>query len=210
MRVICLLLSFASGTLVFQSCQVCSCKKVPCPAFNDPEFINWFPYTPDQKTIFRYNLLTDTITIGRLEKSEAYEAGKGCYHGDIGCNMRYHVYSQEMLSNYSYKFTVNFGSQTPFESSVTTRSFSLKFYTFICDANDINSEGLLLKPGIFSSHYYPSLNIAGSVYNNVQLIIKDTTNSSNKMAGPYKIYLAKNQGMIGYEDYPALRTWIKQ
>ncbi len=210
MRILCLLLLSSPFLIFFDSCQVCFCKKVSFPAFNDPEFVKWFPYTLNQEIIFRNNSLTDTITIGQLNKSESYGASKGCYHGASGCNTDYHAYSREMLSNYSYKFNVNFGSQTPFESAVTTKGFSLKFYTFICDANDITSEGLSLSPGTYSSHYYASLSIAGNIYNNVQLIIKDTTNSSNKMAGPYKIYLARNQGMIAYEDFPWLRTWIKQ
>ncbi len=210
MRIICLSLLFASFMVFFDSCQVCSCKKVPCPAFNDPEFINWFPYAVYQKIIFSNNSLTDTITIDHLDRSVGYEANKGCFHSASGCAMNYYLSSQEILSNYSSKFFLGFSSQTPFESSVTTKGITLKFYNFICNGSDVNSQGLELNTGIYSSQYHPSLTIAGHLYNNVQVVTKDTTSVGNKTGGVYKIFLAKNQGMIGYEDYPALSTWIKQ
>jgi len=53
------------------------------------------------------------------------------------------------------------------------------------------------------------MNIGGKSFSNVQLITKDTA-AGYKNAGTYKIFLAKNVGIIAYENYPDLRLWIKQ
>lgn len=210
MRSICLLLLSAIFLFFLTSCTVCTCKKVPCPGFSDPEFTSWFSYTISQQIIFKSDSLTDTITIASLNKSDSYDAEKGCYNGDNGCTMHYHIYSGETQSDFAPKFSVNFVAQTPFESSVATKQISLRFYNFSFIASGINNQGLLIDPGIYSSQYDASLNIRGNIYNNVQTIMKDTSGSNNKTAGPYKIYLTQNLGMIGYEDYPGLQTWIKQ
>jgi hypothetical protein len=210
MRIVCRLLFSVALIISFESCQVCSCKQVPCPAFNDPEFMNWFPYAPDQKIVFRSNSLTDTITIGQLTKSEGYEANKGCYNSASGCNTDYQAYSVEAGTSFHTKFYFLYYGQKPFESSVTSKSITLRFYSFHCTASDVSSEGLQLRAGIYSSQYYPSVTVAGNVFSNVQVIVKDTSNSINKIAGPYRIYLAKNQGIVGYDEYPVLRTWVKQ
>jgi hypothetical protein len=46
-------------------------------------------------------------------------------------------------------------------------------------------------------------------FSNVQLIAKDTA-ANNKIAGPYKIYLAKDVGIVAYEIYPDLELRVKQ
>ena len=62
----------------FNSCSICSCKKVTCSAFEDANFINWFAYQQDQQIIFKYQSAFDTISLQGIYKSEAYEANQGC------------------------------------------------------------------------------------------------------------------------------------
>ena len=61
----------------------------------------------------------------------------------------------------------------------------------------------------FDSNYYPSLNIGGKTLSSVRLITKDTA-GNNKIAGPYKIFIAKNVGIVAYEIYPDLELRVKQ
>jgi hypothetical protein len=98
---------------------------------------------------------------------------------------------------------------TPFESATSQKDITLVLYQFNCDASEIADTGLVSRYPSFSTNYYASLNISGAVYYNVQMIKKDTT-SNSKEAGPYKVYLAKNIGIVAYENYPDLKTWIKQ
>jgi hypothetical protein len=181
------------------NCTVCSCKKVPCPAFNDSNFSAWFPYSTGQQIIFNNNSSFDTISF-YVDKSEAYEATQGCYGASGGCTAQCSVYSNELSSSYNRKLQIVIYGTSP-------KNISFNLYQFSCTASDILDTGLVAPSS--SSKYYSSLQIGNSVYNQVQLIQKDTSGNIIYQ-GPYKIYFAKNQGIVAYENYPDLRTWIKQ
>src|SRR5690348_11638847 len=72
-------------TLLLQSCKdVCSCKKVTCPAYTNANFDQWFPYTINQQIIYMDSAQqrnNDTVVITDLTATQAYEANKGCYNG---------------------------------------------------------------------------------------------------------------------------------
>lgn len=193
----------------FKDCSICSCKKVSCPAFEDVKFENWFPYQQGQQIIFKYQSAYDTINLLPFEKSDAYEASQGCYHSDMGCNQNVSIASQELTANFRKKLSVNYISQTPFGSSVTTKSITLFLKGFNCSANDINDQGLIVAPGIYSSSYATSLTINGSSFNNVQTITRDTTTDISTPV-PFKVYLSKGTGLIAYELFPTHQLWVKQ
>src|SRR4051812_34252786 len=69
-----------SLTLLLQACKdVCSCKKVTCPAYTNANFDQWFPYTASQQVIYMDSSLkqdNDTIVITDLTATQAYEANK--------------------------------------------------------------------------------------------------------------------------------------
>jgi hypothetical protein len=93
--------------------------------------------------------------------------------------------------------------------STSPKEISLDFYQFHCRATDIADTGLAVIDTSAYSNYYPSINIGGSTFRSVQLVIKDTA-VGNKISGPYKIFLEKNAGIIAYETYPDLKLWRKQ
>jgi hypothetical protein len=193
-------LSFTA--ILFDHCTVCSCKKIPCPAFNDTSFSRWFPYNTDDKVIFQSTSLSDTISL-YVAKSEAYEATQGCFGANGGCTGgNCQIYSNELSTSYNRKLLVCI-----FSGSLKNISFD--FYQFNCQATDITDTGLVLLDTYSYSIYYPSLNIGGKTFSNVQLIAKDTA-ANNKIAGPYKIFLAKDVGIVAYEIYPDLELLVKQ
>ena len=193
----------------FNSCAICSCKKVPCPAFEDVSFLNWFPYQQGQQIIFKYQLAYDTINLLPFQKSEAYEASQGCYNGDDGCNQNLSIASHELIANSRRKFSVSYFSQTPFGSSTSAKSISLFLQGFNCAASDINDQGLVLPPGLYSSNYSSTLLINGTTFNNVQTITRDTTIDISAPQ-PFKVYLSKGIGLIAYEMFPTHQLWVKQ
>jgi hypothetical protein len=204
-----LIISLSLVTLFFNSCSICSCKKVPCPEFNDNSFSQWFPYSSSQKIIFQNNVAFDTISFSDIQKSTSYEANKGCYNGGTGCSADCRINSNELFFSYNRKLQITIYIMTSFESSASQKNITLNFYQFACQANNIADTGLVItSPGV-SSNYYPTLNIGNTAFNNVQLIKRDTTGIS-KNEGPYKIYLTKNIGIVAYEVYPELKTWIKK
>lgn len=193
----------------FKGCTICSCKKVPCPAFEDINFQNWFSYQQGQQIIFKHQSAYDTIHLMTFQKSEAYEASQGCYNGDDGCNQSLSISSNELTTNFRQKFAVDYISLTGFGSSSSAKSIRFFLNGFNCSASDINEQGLVLQPGQYSSTYSPSLTLNGTTYNNVQTITRDTTADISSQQ-PYKVYLSKGNGVVAYEIFPTRDQWIKQ
>ena len=203
-----------TGTLLltnylFNSCNICSCKKVPCPAFGDIDFQNWFAYTPGQQIIFKYQSAYDTMHLSAFQGNDAYEASQGCYHSNYGCVQHLTISSYEITPNYRQKLSIDYNSQTPFGSTESKKSISLFVNGFNCPATGINNQGLVLEPGHYSSVYSPSLLINGVSYNSVQVIIRDTLTDTFAQQ-PYKVYLGKGTGLIAFEMFPSHELWIKQ
>ena len=194
---------------VFTKCNICSCKKVACQAFEDVNFENWFSYQQGQQIIFKYQSSYDTIDLLPFQKSEGYEASQGCYHPDPGCTQTLSIASHQTTVTGRQKFLVDYTSVTPFGSSSSTKSIKLFLNGFDCPAVDINDNGLVLKPGIYSGLFSASVTINGTVYNNIQVVTRDTL-ADNSARQPYKIYLSKGIGLIAYEMYPTHQLWVKQ
>jgi hypothetical protein len=192
---------------LFDHCSICSCKQVPCPAFSDNNFSQWFPYSNGDTVIFQSSSEFDTIRFSGIEKSSSYDASRGCYNGSSGCTANCHIVSNEIFGSYNRKFQVSISIITPFGSTNPTRLVSFNLYGFSSQANNIADTGLVASS--FPSKYFTTLNIGNKIYDNVQVIQQDTAGTTN-YAGPYKIYLEKNQGMIAYENYPDLKLWIKR
>jgi hypothetical protein len=185
----------------FDSCTTCSCKKVPCAAFNDTSFDQWFPYKSDDQMIFQNNSVSDTFSL-YVDRSAAYETNQGCFGANGGCLAYCHMYSNELYSSYIRKMQFSIYNSSP-------KNMSFDLYQFNCQASDITDTGLIVIDSFSRSHYYPSMNVGGRTFSNVQLITRDTA-ASNKISGPYKIFLAKKVGIIAYEIYPDMTLWIKQ
>lgn len=193
----------------FDSCNICSCKKVPCPAFENTDFQNWFAYSAGQQIIFKNQSAYDTMQLLAFNRNDAYEASQGCYHGDLGCSQYLTIASYGLTPDFRQKLSIDYNSQTPFGSTESKKSISLFLKGFDCPATDINNQGLVLEPGLYSSTYSPSLLINGALYNSVQTIIRDTL-VDTFIQQPYKVYLSKGTGLIAYEMFPSHELWIKQ
>lgn len=194
--------------LLYNSCEVCSCKKIPCPGFENTNFSSWFPYSSAQAIPFSNNAgNTDTIEFLSVATSSPYEANKGCYNSSSGCTIDANIYGTAKLSNSNIR--IFFWGETPFESSNQAKRIDMQFGNFTLQASDINSQGLQnIFPPNYTATFYPQLTLNNISFTNVQLIKKDTF--SAKEQGIYKLYLSQGQGIIGYEQYPSTTTWIKQ
>jgi hypothetical protein len=196
---------------IFHGCSNCSCKKVPCPAFSDASFESWLPYQPGQQLVFKNQSSFDTITLSGINKSEAYEANQGCYNGDNGCYQDLSIGSNEVAGttgNYMRKFSVNYFSTTTFSSSAYQKTIELQLREFKFTANDFSEMGFAIATGLYSGSFSPSTMLNGTSYNNVQIIVRDTTDIS--LQQPYKVYLSKGVGLIAYETCPTRALWVKQ
>lgn len=195
---------FTIFSFTFFSCNVCSCKKVPCPAFEDVNFQTWFAsYQSAQQSIYKYQSSFDTITLASPIKNETYEASQGCIGANQGCSMNYSAESYEISATLRRKLSLNyFGAPSQ-------KSISIWVMGFDCYANDVNNQGLVPVSGVYTGSFSSSLTLDGKTFNNVQVIMRDTT-TNHFIDQPYKIYLSKGPGLIAYEMYPGLQLWVKQ
>lgn len=200
------LFCFVTGiAFLFYSCDVCSCKKIVCPPFENAHFSSWFPYNNDQTTVFKNGSGdADTISFLAIQKSASYEASRGCYGSSGGCNTDASIYASAKFSNNnSEQISINFT-----EYSEQSKRISLYFGSFKIVSDDIVSEGLKNISSLnYTANFYPQLNINNIAFANVQVIMKDTV---SKQSGIYKLFLSRNNGIVAYEQYPSLTTWIKQ
>ena len=194
---------------IFNSCSICTCKKISCPAFEDVKFETWFAaYQTANQSVFKYQSSYDTITLGSPLKNEAYEGSQGCYGGSRGCSEDFHVASNQLTTNFRQKLTLTCYSMPTLDGSETPKRISFWLMGFNCTAIDINDQGLVLGPGAYSGSYSVSLSINGTTYSNIQTITRDTTMDSTP--APFKVYLSKGAGIIAYEMFPSHELWIKQ
>jgi hypothetical protein len=187
----------------------CSCKKVTCPAFNDPMFDKWFAF-PYYQAIFSTNTnKTDTFVIAASSKSGSYQANQGCYNASSGCSASTTINLIPVTNNGFSKGSVSYNSQTPFTSSNTEKTIVFKLYNFMVTAKDIDAQGLVINPGSpLVTQHIDNIVLNGKNFSNVQMLRQDT--SDKKYLGPYKVYIAQNMGLVAYETYPAIELWVKQ
>ena len=179
------------------------CSKKKCGGFVDANFDSWFPHKEGQTLYFLSNINDrDTFAELTIDKSVPYETGGG-YAGPGACES--YAYIQNQTSTYPYDLDIR--------CSITGNTnifLVLKGVTIY--ANGI-SDSLLNTQYANNSQkvnttYFDNFNLNGFNFNKVQLIEIDTIATKNN--GIYKIWLAKNVGIVGYESYPSLERWAKQ
>ncbi|MDX1936291.1 MAG: hypothetical protein SFU21_04215 [Flavihumibacter sp.] len=195
---------------LFQSCGICDCKKVACPAFSDTVFPAWFPYTKGQTLIFKNaSQQTDTILINYLNKNEAYEAQKGCYGGSSGCEQYINLRQVDSTGMQPERFGISFNKQTAFTSNAFSNHLQI-FVRGFSITGSLSSDSILQDNSSIgiSTKYHPSLQLGVQTYTAVQVFNTDTALVKN--TGIYKLYISKNAGIAGYETYPGGVLWVLQ
>ncbi len=198
----------------YHSCQICTCKTITCVAFSDVQFDQWVPYTTDQLLIYKNDVGTaDTIRIAAVQKSESYEGRTGGGYGcGRGCNADVWVSGTNMQGNNFQKLSITASKTDPTGSgqgklssiyvSMGVTSFGTPSFS---DTGFVKSESL---QSPITTKFNSSLVIGAKTFLNVQLIQLDT--STNKQAGVYKFYFARNIGLVAWENYPDKTLWIKE
>ena len=188
------------------SCTLCSTKKVTCSQFNDPQFSLWFPYTVGSQLKFKAMGTTDSLeyTIKTFYKSEAYETTQGGFSNNIAS-----CYSTASIVGYNQ---ANQNSLVDIYYSISADyQLSIKINDADWRAGKINPNSV---SNIFGSNFtkldssYNTTFANGIVYPVLITMENDTIN--DKTSRPFKIYLAKNAGIIGFDEYPSKKKWILQ
>jgi len=197
-------LSVIAFALIFGFIQVAFsfCSEIICPAFNDENFDQWFPYKTGQVHIFSNGIQKDTITIADVTRSEETRRRGG--YGSQSCGAYVSVNSSETGTTNYYKFSIG-GNNEYYR--IGLHDFSIAYL-------NSSDSGLITSPSPpgYNAQFkfeYPRNSYFNSMfYEKLEIISRDTM--SIKSAGVYKIWLAANKGIIAYEEYPGLTRWIKQ
>jgi len=197
-------------SFVYLGCTTCSTKKVTCPAFDEPAFAKWFPYN-DSTRMFYKNLVTaDTFTyaISMKNISGTYETSIGG-NANNTCNASAYFASSNYSNGSSGAFSITYN----INNQQSVKSLDLHFNNADWTAGEI-----------FENSFGPSLDYGGGIatidsaqnmlfdngitYQRVVIITNDT--SFNKTDRAYKLFIAKNIGIIGCEMFPSKQKWVIQ
>jgi hypothetical protein len=199
---------FIITTLYITGCKECTGKQVTCPAFNNNVAKQWIPYIEGQQLIFTTSTgERDTIKITEVDLSASYQATVSAR--SPGCTAHATWYSNQTDSSRTYKLYVMIGEYNDqfLNSNSTDTYIAIKGGGF--NGKGFSDTGLVnAQPGV-RTQFYPSAMVGNQTFSHVQEAIKDTSNFTTKQREPYKFWIAKNQGIVAYEEYHG-KLWIKQ
>lgn len=181
------------------------CSKKKCGGFVDASFDNWFPYKEGQVLYFASNNNNrDTFSGLTIYRSQPFETSGG--YGNSG-----KCYSEASIdSKYISDKSLQINYYISGETGQSSLRLILKNYT--ASAISVQDSGLVFEKYFTTlqtkTTYYDTYNFNGTNYSKLQVIETDTTGS--KTNAVYKVWLAKNVGIVGYESYPSLERWAKQ
>jgi hypothetical protein len=159
------------------------------------------PLTNGQQLLF----ISDT---GRIEKyklivnkTQPYEYQSGCYGSGsaYGCLNQLDINSFDSTGTIK-DFRINYLNK---RTEIIIKSRAFKF-------SDITPGGFIVDSVYTNirSSYFTFYTIKNVIFSDVQAIMTDTL--IDKTGKVYKIFLAKNKGLVGFETFPEKETWLVQ
>jgi hypothetical protein len=161
------------------------CSKQTCAGFVDTYYDQWFPYSNGQKPIFISQTTNDTFNITSAYKTLPYTSGgfesRGC--GGANASVSGNKDSTQ-LSIYAW------------QADLTAINISLG--NFAVSGIAITDTGIVANPEnkSYASVFQNSAILSNKTFANVQMIMQDTLLYKYTV---YKIWLAKDKGLVGYQ-----------
>jgi len=187
---------------------------VACNAFNEPAFNKWFPYEQGSNIILKNTLTADTFsyTIEQANISGTYEITTGGFST---------APPQKCISS-AYFASTNYNN-SPFgvlritysvNNDDRTKQLDLDFNNGSWETGEIFDSSIAfctscqtgLPASITKEQNFAFYN--GTSYNDVIILTGDTV--FNKSDRAYKLFIAKNIGIIGCEMFPSKQKWVIQ
>lgn len=186
------------------SCGNCS-KKIDCPGFNDSLLTALFPYTNNQQLVFKsINSIEQAVyTLMNTTTTQPYQAIGG--PGRLPyCDAKKIFVSDEKDSTRQSAFTVTLFDDDFKRAVIFIHGNDIEFQNF----SDTDFKTVTINGPEASVQLATSLTLGNRTFTNLVLATRDTT--PGKVTGIYKIYYTKTEGLVGYAEYPSLKTWVKQ
>ncbi len=175
------------------------CSKKNCPAFSDKNFDAWFPYQNGQVVYYKTtdgdvdSLYIYSVTKSPVSSSGGY--GRACV---VSASIQAEN-SDSLGANIFLNYSLGSGG-----SNYLLFNANQLFFT----GTNITDSGIVLNSNnSVQSTFSSSLILNSNIYPNVQVIMEDTT---GVQPGVFKIWLAKNTGLLAYQQYPSLKIFVKQ
>lgn len=206
-------LCFIVPTLYFSGCTVCSTKKVTCPAFDDPHFFTWMPYDDSTTLVFKNITTADTFSYSISQKniSASYEITTGGFRTSPPQQCIANAY----LASTDYSNT-GFGTLRIYydvSKDAGINRLELIFNNATWNAGAINDSSIqpIVNSGYEAAAITKERNI---VFDNgvryAELVTLENDTSFNKTERAYKLFIAKNIGIVGCEMFPSKQKWVIQ
>jgi hypothetical protein len=183
------------------------CGKKTCFAFNNAYYDSWFPYKQKQSIVFASGSELDTLKITFVDRSKQEEISMG--YGTSKCSPR--ASSSGGFNQRDSITAYSFSSDCYLEENATNPRGNLRLKGFAISWQSIADTGITLSAYSSDdcySRFQESFTINGASYSNVQVITPNENGKSS--SGISNVYIAKNMGIIGFEEYPSGLLWIKQ
>jgi hypothetical protein len=180
---------------------------VDCPAFNEPKLDQWINPMENSTLLFKNSssLLTDTLALGKIQRSTTTQVSKGCMHPATGCHANLLFFDLQTASNVP-KFTLTFDSFTGWDNN-TTKQFTIEYKGLFVIGMGVTDTGFVTSTAGIQTMFSSTISLNGKSFSNVQLISAD---SSVKATGITQLYFARNVGIVAFKTYPAQELWVKQ
>jgi|GEM_PF-3208341 len=210
------LLSFFCCVIIcnLAGCTLCSTKKVTCGAFDDPDFDNWFPYQQGSRAIFKNTVTADTFsyTIEQVNMSGTYEITTGGFSSAATQNCTSSAYFGSV--NYNNRPFGAFRIRYFINNERGEKRLELYFNNSIWETGEVFDSSIAActvcqpDPQTVIKKEQQFVFDNGTTYNEVVVLTSDT--ASNKLERAYKLFIAKNRGVIGCEMFPSKQKWVLQ
>lgn len=202
-----------SYLLLTEACTTCSTKKITCPAFNEPLFFEWFPYQVNQYVYYKNLSSGDTVGYFVYHKyqSEQQEITTGGYGG--GSRYCPAEASINGSNNDFFKGSISIYYWVPndLNGNNTSKTLEILFYNSQWKANAILNKTIEAPEASAGISITTQNNIQfanGITYANMVTFTQDTLGTKEDKV--YKLYIAKNAGIVGFEMYPSKQKWVIQ
>lgn len=202
-----LIYGLLSSVLIFcYSCGECS-KKIDCPGYQDDVLDRFFPYQDNQQLIFLSSTNEQqTLTLKNMETSEPYQAVGRPYGGTPICRATKRFAAAETDTSGRTLFGITLEKEgNHFRSADFAIGRNWIRFQLFSDTGiariDINGFSTPVK----TQH---NIIVGNRTFNKAIVAGRDTVGL--KQPGIYQIYYTEAEGLVGYKEYPSLKTWVKQ
>ncbi|HVF96486.1 MAG TPA: hypothetical protein VM871_04160 [Flavisolibacter sp.] len=180
-------------------------KKLDCPGYKDAVLDKLFMYTNGQLLFKAGTNETQVFTLRNTETTQPYQTSTDGAFIQLFCeaNKVFESDEQEPNGQRSFRLVLR-GSGSQHLADMQLKQSSFSFYAYA----DTGFASVNINSAMTTLKYLPVLQIGNRSFTDVTVAVRDTIGT--KAPGIYQLYYTRREALVGYADYPSLKTWVKQ